>query len=192
MSAPDQFVPAVRPGHRRAVAAGRAALVAGQRVDMGAVAATIEVSRATVHRWFGTRDRLLGEVLWSLCEDTFARATAEASGRGRGRVLDVLGRFCGYLVSFEPFRAFLTAEPEAAARVLTTPQGDVERRVTALIAALLDEECARGLELREPTATLAPAIVRVGEAFLYADVLAGTTPDVSRALAVFELLLVTS
>lgn len=127
-------------------------------------------------------------VLCSLCQDTFDRAAQEAAGTGRDRVLDVLRRFSEYLVG-GPFRAFLTAEPGAAARVLTTPEGDVERRVVSLVAGLLDEESRGGMTLGEPAETLAPAIVRLGEAFLYADVLARTAPDASRAIAVYELLL---
>lgn len=164
-------------------------MLAGRRVDLGELAGATGVSRATVHRWFGTRDRLLGEILWSLCEDTFARATNEAVGTGRDRALDALRRFSEYLVSFDPFRAFLTAEPEAAARVLTTPEGDVERRVVAVVSTLLEDARLEGMSVSEPLDTLAPAIVRVGEAFLYADILAGTAPDASQAVAVYGLLL---
>jgi hypothetical protein len=41
-----------------------------QRVDMGALAKQLGISRATLHRWTGHRDQLLAHALWSLSDDT--------------------------------------------------------------------------------------------------------------------------
>jgi len=171
-----------------AVARGRTALLAGERVDLRAVAADLGVARATVYRWFGNRDRLLGEVLWSLASDTLAAARARHAGRGPGaeRVLAVLGTFLGAMAAHGPFRAFLAAEPSTAARVLMTPAGNVERRVVAAVGELLREE---PLDLALDADPIAYAIVRTGEAFLYAEIIAGTEPDVPAAIDVFRLLL---
>src|SRR5205807_2768592 len=42
----------------------RDAWLHSRRLDMGALAAELGTSRATLYRWVGTRERLLGEVAW--------------------------------------------------------------------------------------------------------------------------------
>jgi len=178
-----------RPTTADAVRAARRRFLAGERVELGLLADELSVNRATLHRWFGTRDRLLGDVLWSLAEATLAGARARAGGTGRDRLLATLAGFLGDMVVHPAFRRFLDTEPEAAARVLMTPRGDVERRVVAAVEELLRSEPALLERLAVNPATLAFAIVRVGEAFLYADVIAEAEPDVAKASEVFELLL---
>jgi hypothetical protein len=57
------------------------------------------------------------------------------------------------------------------------------------VFALFENGRRRGRRVRGPPDTRASAIVRVGKAFLDVDVIAGTAPDVTRAVAVYELLL---
>ena len=163
--------------------------LAAERVELGGLAGELGVSRATVHRWFGHRDRLLGDVLWSLASDTLEGAGDRAGGSGRDRLLATLGGFLGDMVVHPAFRRFLDTEPEAAARVLMTPRGDVERRVVDAVEALLRSEPAYLDRLGVNPETLAFALVRVGEAFLYADLIADAEPDVAKAAEIFELLL---
>jgi hypothetical protein len=112
-------------GGRRAPRPPR--FLGGDRIELGALAGELGLSRATLHRWFGHRDRLLGEVLWSLASDTLTGAEARAGGAGRDRLLATLGGFLGDMVGHPAFRRYLDTEPEAARRVLMTPRGDVER-----------------------------------------------------------------
>ena len=67
-------------------------------------------------------------------------------------------------------------------RVLTDPRGRVQTGIVAFIEDLLRRDVAEfGLvTLIEPDA-LAYALVRLGESFLYADVLAARKPDVATA-----------
>ena len=178
-----------RPTTEDAVRLARRRFLAGDRIELGALAADLGLSRATLHRWFGHRDRLLGDVLWSLAADTLAGAEARAGGSGRGRLLATLGLFLGDMVGHPAFRRYLDTEPEAAARVLMTPRGDVERRVVDAVEALLRSEPAFLDRLGVNPGTLAFALVRVGEAFLYADLIADAEPDVAKASEIFELLL---
>jgi hypothetical protein len=79
-------------------------------------------------------------------------------------------------------RRLLDDEPALTLRVLTNPAGKVQARVVAFVEALLRRDVAEfGLvTLSEPNA-LAYALVRLGESFLYADVLANRKPDVETA-----------
>src|ERR1043166_4279185 len=58
------------------------------RLDMGALARDLGVSRATLYRWVGTKERLLGEVLWTFAEDTIRDARAHARGTGPDYLAD--------------------------------------------------------------------------------------------------------
>ena len=79
-------------------------------------------------------------------------------------------------------RRLLEDEPALAIRVLTDPRGQVQAGVVAFIEELLrrDIEEFGLITLIEPDA-LAYALVRLGESFLYADVLAARKPDVETA-----------
>jgi hypothetical protein len=56
-------------------------------IDMDELAHELAVSRATLYRAVDGRDRLLGDVLWSLAERIFARARRAVDGRGIEAIL---------------------------------------------------------------------------------------------------------
>ena len=70
----------------------------GQRVDVQAIAAELKIGRATVYRWFGSREALLGEVLVRAADPLLDGARAEARGRGGRALLDTFDRFNRSLV----------------------------------------------------------------------------------------------
>src|ERR1700729_2830023 len=59
----------------------------GQRVDITVVAGRLGVGRATIYRWFGSRQALLGEVIAQQLELLVARKRAEVRRRGAAGVL---------------------------------------------------------------------------------------------------------
>ena len=79
-------------------------------------------------------------------------------------------------------RRLLDDEPALTIRVLTDPHGRVQTGIVAFVGGLLRRDIEEfGLvTLIEPDA-LAYALVRLGESFLYADVLAARKPDVETA-----------
>ena len=162
-----------------------------RRLDMRALAGDLGMGRATLYRKVGNRDRLLGEIMWYLTRVAMACALAKADGkRGAERVVEVLRLFMSATNDSPELRHFLEAEPEAALRILTSKHGPIQSGVTDALESLLADEEERG-HLR-PTidrATLAYAIVRIGEAFLYADVIADQDPDVDAAVEVVAQLL---
>jgi AcrR family transcriptional regulator len=164
----------------------------GERLDMQAMATELGVSRATVYRWAGNHDRLLGEVLVDLTRKTWALAECDLDERGAERVLTVYRRVLTMLVTSEPYRTALLRDPHQLLRVATR-DGRVIRTVTDLCADLVRREVERGdLGLATDVRALASAMVRIGEATIYADLLAGVEPDVSRSVDIVALLLGTA
>ena len=162
-----------------------------RRLDMRALAGELGISRATLYRRVGGRDYLLGEVIWYLARRSLARAyDGTEQLRGQERIAAVVERFMRDVHSQPALARLLEAEPEAALRILTSKHGPVQRGIIEVMERLMEVEEARGnLRLGIDHATLAYAIVRIGESFLYADVIADNDPDVDQAVAVIGRLL---
>lgn len=163
----------------------------GERVDIGALAGELGIGRATAFRWVGSRELLLGEILWSLCEQLMKQADAAASElTGAARIAAVCARAVQAMVGFGPLRRYVQQEPEAALRLLTSRHGPVQARTIAQVEALLIREAAAGaLTPALPVTTLAWLIVRVGESFVYSEVISEQRPDPADAALAIALLL---
>jgi AcrR family transcriptional regulator len=162
-----------------------------RRLDMRALAAALGMGRATLYRKVGNRDRLLGEVIWYLTRRALARSL-DSTGelRGSERVVAVVRHFMSFVNEQPDLRRLLEAEPETALRILTSKQGPVQRGVVEALERLIGQEEERGaMRLSIDRATLAYVIVRIGEGFLYADVIADNPPDVDTAVDVVARLL---
>jgi AcrR family transcriptional regulator len=162
-----------------------------RRLDMRALANELDISRATLYRRVGGRDHLLGEVIWYLARRSLARAYEGTEGLlGEQRIVKVVESFMRDVHSQPALARLLEAEPEAALRILTSKHGPVQRGIIDVLERLMEVEEGRGkLRLGIDHATLAYAIVRIGESFLYADVIADNDPDVDQAVAVIGRLL---
>jgi AcrR family transcriptional regulator len=163
--------------------------LAGERIDVQAICAELGLSRATVHRWCGSRDAVIGEVMVRLLTPLFRRVARDGRGRGGMRLVNVFERQLRVLAGDPAFRRFLEHEREAAQRILTASDGPVEPRVVAVIQESIDEEVACGYEPPADPAVLAYAIVRMGESFLYADASSGFRGDFDRLREVYAALL---
>jgi Tetracyclin repressor-like, C-terminal domain len=171
--------------------AARRMYLQGQRVDMRALAAELDISRDTLYRWTGHRDQLLADVVWSLSDEVFERAKADhAEHTGRDRLLAIFSQHVGVLVKAEPLHTFLQQETHAALRILTSPDGGVQPRTVRKLADLyLEEQAAGAFQPRIDAAALAYAVVRVTEGFIYNDAIATVEPAVERAAQIVALLL---
>jgi AcrR family transcriptional regulator len=162
-----------------------------RRLDMRALAAELGMGRATLYRKVGNRDRLLGEVIWYLTRRALARSIESAGAlSGSERIVAVVAHFMSFVNDQPDLRRMLEAEPEAALRILTSKQGPVQRGVAQTLESLIAQEEERGaMRLSIDGSTLAYVIVRIGESFLYADVIADHPPDVDTAVDVVSRLL---
>ncbi|HZC99727.1 MAG TPA: QsdR family transcriptional regulator [Actinomycetes bacterium] len=170
--------------------AARRRFLRSERIDMGNLAAELGIGRATLYRWVGGRDRLLGEILWSLAEGALRRCREEAEGEGADWVIDIYTRFGRLIVETAPLLHFVRSEPETALRVMTTRHSPNQARVVEFFRDALEEAAAtRGLKLRLDAHTLAYVLVRVAESFLWTDLITGEPPDQSKAEEVARVLL---
>src|ERR1700742_1991779 len=142
--------------------AARAQFMAGARVDLTIVARDLGLGRATIYRWFGSREKLLSEVIANESEVLIRRHRREVRQRGgRGR-LEVFDRITRSLSLSMPLRRFVAQEGAAALRLLTSSTGAVQCRGVALITEMLDAEVAAGrFDPPADPETLAYAIVRL-------------------------------
>jgi hypothetical protein len=171
------------------VALARYRFVRGERLDIAGLAAALGISRATAYRWGGNVDTLTGKVIATLSEDTFHRCVKEARGRGGARVLDITSRGLRYMSSYRPYRDWLErTDPTTAMRIVASNYSPVQATMIRLHQSLLEQEAGRGMRLAVDAHTMAYAIVRISEAFLYADLIAGEEPDVSKAVEILRLL----
>ncbi len=166
----------VSPSREVAIRLARRHFIAGRRIEMGALADELGVSRVTLNRWVGSRDKLLGEVNWSLAEISLRDARAQAGGSGADAVADTVEVFARTVLAADFMQAFLNRETDIALRILTTSRSDLQENVIGFIEQLLREE------LNSPPASLdfadlAYLVVRISESFIYVDMITGGQPD---------------
>jgi AcrR family transcriptional regulator len=181
--------PATIPGPIFAAAVDT--FVAGQRLDMRSLAQRVGVARATLYRRAGNREQLLDQVLWWRARRLLAdQVQASAHLTGTDRLIAVIGRVVRAIGADRPVRTFLESEPETALRVLTGSRSTVHQGVAAALENLIDLERGRGaFDTSLDTLTLAFAIVRVADGFLYSNVIADRAPGIGPAVTVIEALL---
>jgi AcrR family transcriptional regulator len=161
-----------------------------RRVDVQAIATELGVGRMTIYRWFGSRNELLGEVLASAVDPVIDEARRGARGRGGRALLDTFDRLNRSLADAPALRTFVEHERDTALRVITSGAGFLQPHMVSRIAALIEEEVRAGNYAApvEP-ATLGYAIVKLAEAFLFNDAVAGMRGDVDRLREVEAALL---
>jgi hypothetical protein len=185
-----QSTRAARTPQDDAFRVARRTFVAGQRVELADVAATVGVNRVTLHRWLGNRTTILTEIVWSLTEPTIALCDRRARGRGGARVASAMAEFTRLTVEHPGMRSFLEREHENALRILTRRDHDFQPRLIGAVQALLLRERRAGhLDGDYPLDDLAFLVVRVVESFVYVEHIAGEQPDPERAERALHFLL---
>jgi hypothetical protein len=171
--------------------AARRQYLAGRRIDMLALANELEISRATLYRWTGPREQLISDVAFSLSDAVFEQAKRDTAHlSGPPRLLAVFRQHVEALVEARPLQAFLQQETHAALRILTGRGGSVQRRTVARLADLYRSEQRSGsFHPRADPDTLAYAVVRITEGFIYNDAILAVEPAVDEAAAIVALLL---
>jgi AcrR family transcriptional regulator len=175
-----------RPSALDAFLAARRRFVAGERVDMTALAAQLGVNRVTLYRWVGSREQLLVEVVWSLARRTLDDLEIRHRRPTRPRrAVAILTEFLEATIAHPGMQRWLAEEGESAMRLLTRHETDFQPRLIAAVEGLIDPADPDRHEV-------AYALVRVIESYTYLDLITGETPDAGRARPIFARLLQTS
>lgn len=162
----------------------------GRRVDVQAIATELGVGRTTIYRWFGSRDDLLAEVLAAAVDPVIDDARARSRGSGGRVLLDTFDRLNRSLADAPALRTFVENEHEAALRVITSGAKFLQPHMVKRIAELIEDEASTGrYDPPVDPSTLAYAIVKLAEAFLFSDAVAGMRGDVERLREVEAALL---
>ena len=177
----------LRPGDlsARIVATAARWIHACRRVDMQGLADELGVSRVTLFRHVGSRENLLSQALGLLSERMLEIAVERWEAErpeGELHTPGTIRHINAMVAGSAGLRRLLDDEPTLTIRVLTDPRGRVQSGIVAFNEELLRRDIEEfGLvTIIEPSA-LAYALVRLGESFLYADVLAARKPDVETA-----------
>ena len=159
-----------------------------QRVDLVELAQICEVNRATLYRWFGSRDALLAEVLWRLSMRIIHSVIKGIPGTSlSGLMLNIQG-YLKIVSTHKGQTHFVKNEPEVAARVLFTGEYSIRNRLINILLVYLPRY--RAFKEGDPQVkTLAVAIVRLGETFLYGDRLGDTEPQLEEYFKIIALLM---
>jgi AcrR family transcriptional regulator len=152
----------------------------GERIDVQAIAGELGLGRTTIYRWFGSREGLVGETVAHAAKPLFEEARAAAGGRGGSALLETFDRINRGLAAAPALRAFLELERDAL-RILTSSGGIVQPRAVATIQRFIEDEVRTGTyDPPVDPSTLAYAIVRLAEAFLFNDATAAMRGEVDR------------
>ncbi|MEU0467439.1 QsdR family transcriptional regulator [Amycolatopsis sp. NPDC006131] len=183
----DEAAPASQ-GREAAIRLARRQFRSGTRIEMQALANELGVSRMTLNRWVGSRDRLLGEVNWSLAKPTLDRCRLQSRATGIDAVAQTLEGFIASVLDAPFMKTFLQQEGEIALRILTTRSSELQHNFIGYVADLLRDELPDppgGL----PVEDLAYLVVRIAESFCYVDMITGGEPDAAKVGAAIRRLL---
>ena len=167
-----------RPTPEDAVDVARELLDAGERVDMQAVARHLGVSRATVHRWFGTRDALMLALFEHLATEFREEAETQARGKGDDRAFDFVRRIAERSTAYEPLTLAADREPGVVLRLMLAEEGPVHAQIVEALTSLL-AETRSPRELRRIRGTI-DEFATTAIALHWATVVAGGRPDPRR------------
>ncbi|WP_446221993.1 QsdR family transcriptional regulator [Nocardia sp. IBHARD005] len=171
------------------LAAAIEVFLAGKRVDVNAIAAHLGLGRTSIYRWFGSREGLLGAAIANQLERMIAHAERNSTVTGGERLNDILDRTIYWLVEDDSLRTYFDNESTAALRLITRSDGPVHQAAVAIVDQLIARAEEQGYRPPIERATLAYALVRLWEAFLYNDAVAGFRGDVERLRLVQAALL---
>ncbi|QQD18462.1 hypothetical protein I6N98_00875 [Spongiibacter nanhainus] len=176
-------------GRRQLLALAQKQWLENAQLDLGALATELGIGRATVFRWAGSRDALLGEVIWSFHEPELQAALAATTLRGPALMSHMCRCSMQSVRDFEPMRRWTEKDPEYALRILSSESNVIFQRATAFTQALLDREQGDGfLQPVMDSAELARLLVRIETSFLFSDLACGQEPSIDSACTAIRVL----
>jgi AcrR family transcriptional regulator len=184
----QEHVPVFRRARPQdALDVSRATFERGERLDMGTLATQLDVSRATLYRWFGSREQLIERLLVELARDFAAAARADSEGDGDERVVDFARRLMNTTVQYGPVRTFVEREPQLALRLLISARSAVHASVVEELSEAVAETSSRAeADALEGQLNL---VAQVGATLQWASLAVGDEPQIERAVEIVRGLL---
>ena len=159
----------------------------GRRIDMQQLASELGIGRATLYRWWGSKERLTGEVVWRIMHDAIRRLESRGRGTPDQRLVRDLDRLAATVRTFEPLAQFVSQDPEHALRVLTSDHSVTQRHAIDWVAGRL--RAIPGIDHGIGIDDLAYTIIRIVESFVWTDMITGDPPRPERAAEMVALLI---
>ncbi|MGF2687909.1 QsdR family transcriptional regulator [Marinobacter sp. DUT-3] len=149
----------------------------GERIHLASLSEELNIGRATLFRWVGNKDLLMGEVLWSLYEPLRLEALSMTPGQGVDFVVGVYRHINSTLLHSEALRRFIREDPEYALKILTSSQSTIHSRTVDANTRTLRDQIASG-HINPPlnVNSLSYFMVRLAESCLYSDIINGREP----------------
>lgn len=171
------------------LALARRKWLASERIDIGKLATELGIGRATAFRWIGSKEALLGEILWSFYRPTLEAVLSDTPARGAELVATITAKAMRAILGSAPMRNWLKQDPEHSLRVVTSETGVVQVRTLAFVQAVIEREIADGYLKPELDAqTLSLLVIRISTSFLYSDLTCGREPSVEAAYTAIRIL----
>ncbi len=149
----------------------------GERVHLASLADDLGIGRATLFRWVGNKDLLIGEVLWSLYEPVRQEALTITPGQGVEFVVGAYRHINSTILHFGPLRRFINQDPEYALKILTSSQSVLHTRTVEANTQMLKEQAEAGhIDPPMGIGSLSYFMIRLAESCLYSDIIAGREP----------------
>ena len=154
---------------------------------MGTLARELGVARATLYRWFGTREALMEGVLLGRARAYVELARRRSSARGDARLVQIFDAMLDASRTAFPVRLFIEREPTLALRILAGEHGRLHRFFVE--EALHDVAEVRGEEQAQALETRVEATVQLITTLVWVAIAIGDEPPAERIeLLIGELL----
>jgi AcrR family transcriptional regulator len=142
--------------------------LACRRIDVQAIAAELGVGRATLYRWFGSRDRLIGEAMLGVVSARIADAREYVGGHGAPALQATLDLVYRGLSAAPHVRWFIDQDRVTALPLMTSSSGALHPRMVEIVKGLIDAEVDGG-HYTPPadSGALAYVLVRMAEGLLF-------------------------
>lgn len=162
------------------------------RIDMSAMARELDINRATLYRWVGSREQFLVEMIWFMTIQTLDRLERENDSTGSERIVELTIGFSEQVIANPGMKHWLATEGESAMALLTRSGAGYQPRLIAWTERLIEREIEAGnmsLPAGVDAYELAYVIERVMGGYIYLDLITGEQPDARRAEPLLEMLL---
>ncbi|MCB0857515.1 MAG: hypothetical protein KDB57_05265 [Solirubrobacterales bacterium] len=179
-------------GPLRALRLGISTFMARERIDMSAMARQLDINRATLYRWVGSREQFLAEMIWQLTISSLHRLERQIRSTGPDRVIDITIEFAAQVIDNPGMKHWLATEGESAMALLTRSEAGYQPRLIGWVEESIDGQVESGyMRLPEGVEShdLAYVIERVMAGFIYLDLITGEQPDAKRAEPLLGMLL---